>query len=115
MERITITRPDDWHVHFRDGEHMHAVLPHTAERFARAIVMPNLRPPVTTTAAAGAYRERILRALPGLEEPKKDGRYAVACVRARDIWGFDEDLLTGHGALPAATTSGIPLAGAHRH
>ena len=64
MRRITITRPDDWHLHLRDGEHMRAVLPDTARRFARAIVMPNLRPPVTTTAAALRYRDRILAALP---------------------------------------------------
>jgi dihydroorotase len=64
VQRITIPRPDDWHLHLRDGEHMRAVLPDTVKRFARAIVMPNLRPPVTTTAAACAYRERILRALP---------------------------------------------------
>jgi dihydroorotase len=64
MQSITITRPDDWHLHLRDGEHMRAVLRDTAARFARAIVMPNLRPPVTTTAAALAYRERILAALP---------------------------------------------------
>ena len=64
MQRITITRPDDWHLHLRDGEHMRAVLPDAARRFARGIIMPNLRPPVTTTAAALAYRERILTALP---------------------------------------------------
>ena len=64
MQSITITRPDDWHLHLRDGEHMRAVLRDTAARFARAIVMPNLRPPVTTSAAALAYRERILAALP---------------------------------------------------
>jgi dihydroorotase len=64
MDRLTITTPDDWHLHLRDGEHMKAVLPDTVRRFARAIVMPNLRPPVTTTAAALEYRERILAALP---------------------------------------------------
>jgi dihydroorotase len=64
MNRLTITRPDDWHLHLRDGEHMQAVLPDTTRRFARAIVMPNLRPPVTTVAAARAYRDRILAALP---------------------------------------------------
>jgi dihydroorotase len=64
LNEITITTPDDWHLHLRDGEHMKAVLPDTARRFARAIVMPNLRPPVTTTAAALAYRDRILAALP---------------------------------------------------
>jgi dihydroorotase len=64
MQTLTITRPDDWHLHLRDGEHMRAVLGDTAQRFARAIVMPNLRPPVTTTAAAIAYRDRIVAALP---------------------------------------------------
>ncbi|HUQ11341.1 MAG TPA: dihydroorotase [Steroidobacteraceae bacterium] len=62
--QIEIRRPDDWHLHLRDGAAMAAVLPFTAARFARAIVMPNLKPPVTTTAAALAYRERILAALP---------------------------------------------------
>ncbi|HEV8444574.1 MAG TPA: dihydroorotase [Steroidobacteraceae bacterium] len=61
---IEIRRPDDWHLHLRDGAAMAAVLPFTAARFARAIVMPNLKPPVTTTAAAQAYRQRILAALP---------------------------------------------------
>ena len=62
--RLEITRPDDWHLHLRDGAALRAVLPHTAARFARAIVMPNLEPPITTTDAALAYRERILEALP---------------------------------------------------
>jgi dihydroorotase len=64
MNSITITRPDDWHLHLRDGAALAAVLPDTARRFARAIVMPNLKPPVTTVALAAAYRERILAALP---------------------------------------------------
>src|SRR5918911_1402411 len=63
-DTITLRRPDDWHVHFRDGAMLDTVLPLTARRFARAIVMPNLMPPVTTIAAARAYRERILAALP---------------------------------------------------
>jgi dihydroorotase len=62
--RLTITRPDDWHLHLRDGAALAAVLPDTARRFARAIVMPNLKPPVTTVAMAAAYRQRILTALP---------------------------------------------------
>ena len=61
---LTITRPDDWHLHLRDGAALKAVLPDTARQFARAIVMPNLRPPVTTTELAVAYRQRILDALP---------------------------------------------------
>ena len=61
---IEIRRPDDWHLHLRDGAAMQAVLPFTAARFARAIVMPNLKPPVTTTDAATQYRARIVAALP---------------------------------------------------
>ena len=62
--QLTITRPDDWHLHLRDGEALAAVLPHTAAQFARAIVMPNLKPPVTTVDQAAAYRQRILAAVP---------------------------------------------------
>lgn len=63
-EQLTLRRPDDWHVHLRDGAALAAVLPHTARQFARAIVMPNLKPPVTSTALAAQYRERILAARP---------------------------------------------------
>ncbi|HJV02606.1 dihydroorotase [Duganella sp. LX20W] len=67
-QSLTITRPDDWHLHLRDGATLASVLPHSARQFGRAIVMPNLKPPVTTTAMALAYRERILAALPqGME------------------------------------------------
>ncbi len=62
--RLTLTRPDDWHLHLRDDAAMAAVVAHSAARFARAIIMPNLKPPVTTTALAQAYRQRILDALP---------------------------------------------------
>ena len=65
MDRITIRRPDDWHVHLRDGAMLQAVLPFTAAQFARGIIMPNLVPPVTTVADAKAYRERILAARAG--------------------------------------------------
>ena len=61
---LTLTRPDDWHLHFRDGDVLRDVVPHTARQFARAIVMPNLKPPVTTTEMAAAYRQRIIAALP---------------------------------------------------
>ncbi len=64
MTQLTITRPDDWHLHLRDGDMLRDVLPHTAKQFARAIVMPNLQPPVTTTEQAIAYRDRILAVLP---------------------------------------------------
>ena len=63
-DTLTITRPDDWHLHVRDGAAMAAVVPATARQFGRAIIMPNLKPPVTTTAQALAYRERILAAVP---------------------------------------------------
>ncbi|HEV2622550.1 MAG TPA: dihydroorotase [Frateuria sp.] len=63
-DHLTLTRPDDWHLHLRDGALLAAVLPHTARCFARAIVMPNLKPPVATVELARAYRERILAALP---------------------------------------------------
>ena len=62
--KITITRPDDWHLHVRDGEALNTVVPHTAAQFGRAIIMPNLRPPVTTAAQAVAYRARIQAAVP---------------------------------------------------
>jgi dihydroorotase len=64
MDQLILRRPDDWHLHLRDGAALRAVLPHTAAQFARAIVMPNLKPAVTTTALAAEYRARILAALP---------------------------------------------------
>jgi dihydroorotase len=64
INKLNITRPDDWHLHLRDGETLKAVLPDTARRFGRAIVMPNLRPPILTVSDAQGYRERILQALP---------------------------------------------------
>jgi len=88
--QLTINRPDDWHLHLRDGETLKAVLPDTARQFARAIVMPNLRPPVTTAASARAYYERIKQAVPaGLSfEPLMtlyltDNMAAEEIVRAR--------------------------------
>ncbi len=64
LDQITLTRPDDWHLHVRDGEALKTVVPHTAAQFARAIIMPNLKPPVTTAALAGAYAKRIMAAVP---------------------------------------------------
>jgi len=61
---LTIRRPDDWHVHLRDGDLLAGVAPYTARQFARAIVMPNLSPPMTDTAGVAAYRDRIIAALP---------------------------------------------------
>lgn len=64
LDTLTITRPDDWHLHVRDGEAMRAVVPHSAAQMGRAIIMPNLKPPVTTAQMAADYRERILSVLP---------------------------------------------------
>ena len=62
-DTLTITRPDDWHLHVRDGAALEAVVPHSARQFGRALIMPNLRPPVTTAAQATAYRDRIRAAV----------------------------------------------------
>ncbi|NBO14825.1 MAG: dihydroorotase [Betaproteobacteria bacterium] len=64
MDRLTLTQPDDWHLHVRDGAALATVVPHTSAQFARAIIMPNLKPPVTTAEQAMAYRDRILAAVP---------------------------------------------------
>ena len=64
LNSLTLARPDDWHLHLRDGDALQTVVPHTAAQFARAIVMPNLKPPVTTAAQALAYRDRIRAAVP---------------------------------------------------
>ena len=64
MKSLTLTRPDDWHLHVRDAQALQTVVPHTAAQFGRAVIMPNLKPPVTTAAAAIAYKERILAAVP---------------------------------------------------
>ena len=67
-DTLTLRQPDDWHLHLRDGEMLKAVVNYTARQFARAIVMPNLSPPVTTASAAAAYRDRIKAAVdPALE------------------------------------------------
>ena len=68
MQKLTITRPDDWHLHLRDGAALKAVLPHTVRQFARAIIMPNLKPPVRSLADATAYRDRIIAAIPAGKE-----------------------------------------------
>ncbi|MGZ3181277.1 MAG: dihydroorotase [Telluria sp.] len=130
---ITITRPDDWHLHLRDGAALASVLPHTAHQFKRAIVMPNLKPPVTTTAAAGAYRDRILAALPQgsdfqplmtlyltdntpAEEIRRavdsDFVYAVKLYPAGATTNSDAgvtDLRKCYGALEAMQELGLPL------
>ena len=64
VSELTIVRPDDWHLHVRDGAALQAVVPHSARQFARAVIMPNLRPPVVDVGQALAYRRRILAAVP---------------------------------------------------
>lgn len=83
---LTLRRPDDWHLHLRDGAAMAAVLPATARQFRRAIVMPNLKPPVTTVEQAHAYRERILAALPpGMSFEPLMTLYLTDATQAEDI------------------------------
>ncbi|MBY6128229.1 dihydroorotase [Qipengyuania aquimaris] len=106
-ESLTIRRPDDWHLHFRDGETMRAVVPHTARQFARAIVMPNLSPPVTTTALAAAYRDRINAAVPeGVEFTPLMTAYLTDESDPDDLAaGFANGVLTAAKLYPAGATT----------
>ncbi|WP_454598900.1 dihydroorotase [Qipengyuania sp. SM2507] len=106
-DSLTIRRPDDWHLHFRDGATMRAVVPHTARQFARAIVMPNLSPPVTTTAMAAAYRERILEAVPaGLDFTPLMTAYLTDDTDPEDLArGFGSGVLTAAKLYPAGATT----------
>ena len=106
-ESLTIRRPDDWHVHLRDDEMMRGVVPYTAQQFARAIVMPNLSPPVTTTEAARAYRERIKAAVPtGVAfEPLMTAYLTDATDGADLARGKAEGVLTAAKLYPANATT----------
>lgn len=133
MNAITLTRPDDWHLHLRDGAQMQAVLAHSARRFGRAIIMPNLRPPITTTDMATRYRERIGAALPEssafeplmtlyltdatrpeeIEKAKRSGlvhavKYYPAGATTHSEAGVT-DLKKCRGALEAMAACGMPL------
>ena len=106
-QTLTIRRPDDWHVHLRDGDMLAAVAPLTARQFARAIVMPNLAPPVTTIAAATAYRDRILKAVPKdiAFEPLMTC-YLTDSADADEIArGFEEKVFTAVKLYPAHATT----------
>jgi len=111
--RLRIRRPDDWHVHLRDGPMLQAVVGHTARQFARAIVMPNLRPPITTVAAAVAYRDRITAALRASEgEWKAAGftplmtAYLTETLPAAELErGFAEGVFTAAKLYPAGATT----------
>ena len=113
QQRLTIRRPDDWHVHLRDGEMLQAVVGHTARQFARAIVMPNLRPPITTAAAAAAYREQILRALRASAgdqiaagfTPLMTAYLTESLEPAELERGFQEGIFTAAKLYPAGATT----------
>lgn len=107
MQTLTIRRPDDWHLHLRDGDVLQGVLPYTARQFARAIVMPNLSPPVTTTEAGRAYRERILAAVPA--EMNFDPLMTAYLTDASDAddlaRGFEGGVFTAAKLYPANATT----------
>lgn len=133
MDRITIRTPDDWHIHLRDGEALRAVAHHTAAQFARAIVMPNLTPPLTTVAAVAAYRVRITAALPagssftplmtlyltdGLPPETIREGFASGVVTAAKLYPAHATTNSAHGvtsidnimpALEAMAEAGMPL------
>ena len=105
VSSITIRRPDDWHVHLRDGDMLKAVAPYTARQFARAIVMPNLSPPVTTVEAAAAYRARIIAAAPGLT-PLMTAYLTDAADPAELTRGHSDGVFTAAKLYPAHATTG---------
>lgn len=106
-ERLTLRRPDDWHVHLRDGAMLQGVVGHTARQFARAIVMPNLSPPVTTTALAAAYRQRIMDALPaGTDFTPLMTCYLTDATDADDLArGHEQGVFTAAKLYPAGATT----------
>jgi dihydroorotase len=106
-ETLTIRRPDDWHVHLRDGPMLEAVVGHTARQFARAIVMPNLTPPVARAADAAAYRERILAALPeGVDFTPLMTCYLTDATDPDDLAaGFADGVFTAAKLYPAGATT----------
>jgi dihydroorotase len=107
MRSLTIRRPDDWHVHFRDGDVLRHVVPFTARVFARAIVMPNLTPPVTTATAAAAYRRRIIEAVPaGCDFTPLMTCYLTDGTDARDlIAGHRDGVFIAAKLYPAHATT----------
>jgi dihydroorotase len=107
MKTLTITRPDDWHLHVRNGAVLKAVLPHTARQFARAIIMPNLKPPVTTAAQALAYREEILAAVPeGLDFTPLMTLYLTGSTTVAEIRkAAESEHIHAFKLYPAGTTT----------
>lgn len=108
IDSLTIPRPDDWHLHLRDGAMMESVVPYTARQFARAIVMPNLSPPVTSIDAAAAYRERILRSVPGeISFTPLMTAYLTDDIDADEIIaGHAQGVFTAAKLYPANATTG---------
>jgi dihydroorotase len=107
MDSLTLTRPDDWHLHLRDGAALASVLPHTARQFARAIVMPNLKPPITNTAMAREYRQRILAARPdGSDFQPLMTLYLTNVTTPQEIdHACDSGLIHGVKLYPAGATT----------
>ena len=107
MKTLTITRPDDWHLHVRNGALLKTVLPHTARQFARAIIMPNLKPPVTTVAQALAYWEEILLAVPaGTDFTPLMTLYLTASTTANEIkTAAESDFIHAFKLYPAGATT----------
>jgi dihydroorotase len=106
-DELTLRRPDDWHVHFRDGAHLAAVVPHTARQCGRALAMPNLKPPMTTTAALAQYRERILAAVPaGLAFEPLMTLYLTDATSAEEIARAKQSgFVVGAKLYPAGATT----------
>lgn len=107
QSRLTLRRPDDWHVHLRDGDMLASVVNYTARQFARAIVMPNLGPPITTVSAARAYRDRILAVVePGLAFEPLMTCYLTDTIDAGEVErGFAEGVFTACKLYPAHATT----------
>jgi dihydroorotase len=106
MNEITITRPDDWHVHLRDGEVLKTVVPHTAAEFGRAIVMPNLKPPITTAVQAAAYKARIQVAIPkGMNFEPLMTLYLTDNLAPDEIYRSKEEGVVAAKLYPAGATT----------
>jgi dihydroorotase len=107
MKTLTITRPDDWHIHVRNGAILKTVLPHTARQFARAIIMPNLKPPVTTVAGALVYRKEILQAVPaGIDFTPLMTLYLTAATKISEIQkAAESDHVYAFKLYPAGATT----------
>ncbi|GAB6141161.1 dihydroorotase [Methylosoma difficile] len=107
MKTLTLTRPDDWHIHVRNGDVLKTVLPYTARQFARAIIMPNLKPPVTTVAQASVYRDEILQAIPeGMDFTPLMTLYLTAATSEAEIkLAAESEFVHAFKLYPAGATT----------